>query len=73
MSFNYSVKTWNTETPKEFPSGYEVIQLVQEVTSPTPLTDELVYEDACAEGEWKVTRGDYEDSLVGTYQVTTIS
>ena len=48
---------------------YQVSLLTQKVSSPTTLTNEEVWENACAEGNWEIHFGQGEEKTLGEYQV----
>ena len=53
--------------------NYQVSLMTQKVSSPTPLTDEEVWENACSVGNWKVYYGEGNEDKVGSYSVELTS
>lgn len=68
MTYSYFVTTDSTDFPTD--TGEEQVTLMtQKVTSNTELTDEEVWENACASGDWNLYFGEGCESTVGSYQV----
>jgi hypothetical protein len=69
MNYTYFVTT-DTDDLVDDNGAYQASLMTQKVSSATPLTDEQAWEDACAEGNWKVYFGEGDEAKVGDYTVS---
>ena len=72
MTYTYFVAT-DSDDFTDDNGNYQASLMTQKVSSPTPLTDEEAWENACAEGDWEVYFGEGNEDKVGSYSVELIA